>query len=429
MNIAALVNPAPQEPRRSLSNAHSLSASSPITPAAKLPTPPASTHQKMSQKRKRHDPKPIWAALEGEYVDGEQEAKRLQLEQRQQSRPPPPTARPQPAPQSLPLSQPPPGVQRNGHSAIGPSPPQLSGRELIGYERPVSDDPQVYDEMVRQVCEFLWTNIVVNSELRAAIAESPATEVEIEARWGQIKDRVSGQRLHGVHSTECVVKEGMQERTKFESTMSLEQHKRMNEYLNAQVQQSRQEGTLRTSVDYKHTREVDMFYELDRAGFEKLPSLTQSLIASSGRQRIRVTRDAKTNEVIRKIVKHRIANLEISSPKTEWDYRIGINLEIAFPGDIDTLKPVIETGKTAESMERKKDRVSYSWLGAYQIDLTQVSQGQSKNHELELELNGELMLQHAIANERGETNGFETLITGMLNNLRVLSREITPPGA
>ncbi|KAF2790025.1 mRNA triphosphatase CET1 [Melanomma pulvis-pyrius CBS 109.77] len=417
MNIAALVNPVPEAPRRSLSNTHSVSAPSPVTSAAKLPTPPSSTHNQMLRKRKRHDPKPIWAVLEHEVIEGEQEFKRLQLEQRQQSRPPPP-------PHSQSQSRPPPSVlQRNGPASSGPSP--FFGRQLIGYERPISDDPQVYDEMARQVCDFLWLNVVDNASLRSAIAESPDTEVEIEARWGQIQDRQTGRRLVSVHDTECVLKSHVAESTKFESTMSIQQHKKMNEYLNRQVQDSRREGTMRSSVNYKHTHEVDMFYDLDRAGYEQLPPLTRHLIANSGRQRVRVTRDAKTNQVIRKIIKHRVANLEISSPKTEWDYRIGINLEIMFPGDIETLIPVVENGKTLESMERKKDRVSYSWLGAYQIDLTQVSQGQSKNHELELELNGEVMLR-AAENVKEDPSDFEGMITGMLNNLRVLSREVTP---
>ena len=419
MNIAALVNPVAEAPRRSLSNSHSMMASSPVTSAAKLPTPPATTARKqMSQKRNRHDPKPIWAVLEHEVIEGEQEAKRQQLEQRQQSRPPIPTT--QAHPQSR--SQPPSNGQRNGAPSVGgPSP-----RGLTGFERPVSNDSHVYDEMAREVCDFLWRNIVENKELRSAIAESPDTEVEIEARWGQIQERHTGDRLGGHHSTECVLKPHVAESTKFESTMSIEQHRRMNVYLNKQVEDSKPPSA-RTTVTYKHTHEADMFYELDRAGFELLPVLTQRLIASSGRQRIRVTRDMKTGQVIRKIIKHRIANLEISSPQTEWDYRIGINLEIEFPGATDTLKPVIESGRTVESMERKKDRVSYSWLGAYQIDLTQVAQDSSKNHELELELNGVVMLDAATRLQKNEPNDFEGLIAGMLNNLRVLSREVTPP--
>jgi polynucleotide 5'-triphosphatase len=186
----------------------------------------------------------------------------------------------------------------------------------------------------------------------------------------------------------------------------------------------------RPKVDYKHTREVDRFYELDKTAFSLLPPQTQKLIAQAvGRQRIRITRDEKTNAIINRVIKLRIANLEISSPQTEWDYRIGINLEINYSGPVDTLTPAVEQGRTVESMERRKDRMSYSWLNAYQIDLTQVSQAHGKNHELELELDSSALLDAANRVKVGEDNDFEGLVNGMVNNLRVMSREVTPPVA
>jgi polynucleotide 5'-triphosphatase len=269
---------------------------------------------------------------------------------------------------------------------------------------------------------------ITNDAVRSAIAESEHTQLEIEARWGQIIDRQSNGRLRGFHETETVIKSQSVD-IKFESTMTMEQHKRMNMYLNSQVQASIAPGASRAPVAYQHTREVDIFYELGQAQFATLPETVKRLINAGGaRQRIRVTRDQKTNQVIRTMIKHRIGNLEISSPQTEWDYRIGINLEINYPGSIDNLEPVVEPGKNLESMKRQKDRMSYSWMGAYQVDLTQVQQGPMKNHELELELSSDVLLEHADKVRNKEPSKFEELITGMMNNLRVLSREITPPG-
>jgi polynucleotide 5'-triphosphatase len=209
----------------------------------------------------------------------------------------------------------------------------------------------------------------------------------------------------------------------------MEQHKRMNMYLNGQVRESLAPGASRAPVKYHHTKEVDIFYELGQEQFAVLPEMVKRLIHSGGaRQRIRVTRDQKTNQVLRTMIKHRIGNLEISSPQTEWDYRIGINLEINYPGSIDNLEPVVEAGKSLESMKRHKDRMSYSWLDAYQVDLTQVQQGPFKNHELELELGSDVLIDNADRVRRKEPNSFEGLINGMMYNLRVLSREITPSG-
>ncbi|KAH7563476.1 hypothetical protein BM1_00523 [Bipolaris maydis] len=437
MDISALVNhdgDATVLPRRSLSIPHSTATSSPVTFAAKIPSPPPKTKFKqMSLKRKRHDPKPIWAYREGEELPPE--LKQLQEQQRQQSRPPPTVAQPQPHAQPPPQAhpqprpQPSPMVERNGHpsSEKGAPPPGTAVRELSGFERPISNDAQIYDDVSRNVCDFIWNTAVNNEVVRSAIAD-PRVQLEVEARWGQIIDKQTDQRLRGFWRTETVLNTDVLE-VKFESTMTAQQHKRMNLFLNAQVQQSKAPGAPRPPIDYRHTYETDMFYELDQQGFSSLNPIVQRLISTAGgRQRVRVTRDKNTGEFLRAIIKHRLGNLEVSSPKTEWDYRIGINLEIDFPGPIESLTPAVEGGKTAEGMHRQKDRMSYSWLGAYQVDLTQVSQGPSKNHELELELDSGVLIAEADKVRRKEPTKFESLINGMMNNLRVLSREITVSG-
>ncbi|KAH7406063.1 CYTH-like domain-containing protein [Phaeosphaeria sp. MPI-PUGE-AT-0046c] len=436
MDISALVNhdgDAAVLSRRSMSIPHSISAPSPVTSSANLPTPSQPTRRQMPLKRKRHEPKPIWAYREGEKLPPELQK---QHEQRQQARPPPPAAQPQPAPPPPPQAhqhaQPPtPMVHRSGPPSNGNSAPSHSTvtTELSGFERPISNDKRVYDEVSRKVCDFIWNLAINNENLRKAVAESEHTQVEVEARWGQIIDRQSNSRLRGYHDTETIIKSQNLD-LKFESTMTMEQHKRMNMYLNGLVRESKAPNASRAPVDYQHTREVDIFYELGQDQFAALPEAVKRLIHAGGaRQRIRVTHDQKTGQVLRSMIKHRIGNLEISSPQTEWDYRVGINLEINYPGPVDNLEPVVEPGKSLESMKRHKDRMSYSWMGAYQVDLTQVQQGSLKNHELELELNSDVLLNNADKIRGGEDSQFEKLISGMMYNLRVLSREITPPSA
>ncbi|KAH8724020.1 CYTH-like domain-containing protein [Phaeosphaeriaceae sp. PMI808] len=433
MDISALVNhdgdPAVL-PRRSVSRPGSISASSPIPSSANLPTPSKQIRRQMP-KRKRHDPKPIWAYREDEKLSPELQKKQEQL---QQSRPPPKhPAQSQTVPQAHSQASPPPIAHRNGpppNRNNGNSVPSQGAAdiELNGYARPISNAAHVHDDVVRKVCDFIWNQAVNNEIVRKAIAESEHTQLEIEARWGHIIDRSSSGRLRGFHETETVIKSQSMD-LQFESTMTMEQHKRMNNYLNNQVRESQVPGASRAPIKYQHTREVDSFYELGQEQFATLPDTVKRLINAGGaRQRIRVSRDQKTNEVLRSMIKHRIGNLEISSPQTEWDYRIGINIEINFPGPVDNLKAVVEPGKTVDSMKRHKDRMSYSWMDAYQVDLTQVQQGPSKNHELELELSSDVLLDNADRVRRNEENKFEGLITGMMNNLRVLSREITPGG-
>jgi hypothetical protein len=86
MDISALVNhdgDAAVLPRRSRSISHSISASSPVTSSASLPPAAQPTRRQMPQKRRRHDPKPIWAYREGEQLSPE--LQKLQ-DQREQAR-------------------------------------------------------------------------------------------------------------------------------------------------------------------------------------------------------------------------------------------------------------------------------------------------------------------------------------------------------
>lgn len=278
----------------------------------------------------------------------------------------------------------------------------------------------MYDEVTRHVASFIWTNAIANELLRNATAESELTQLEVEARWGQIVERTTDKRMRGYHDTETLIKSNSVD-VKFESTMTMEQHKRMNNYLNVQYGESKQPAAARPPITYEHTHEIDTQYDLGDEQLAILPEAARKLINMMGtRQRIRVTRKRDTNEVVRSLIKLKVSNLEISSPRTEWDYRIGINVEINYPGPVDNLTAVVDQGKTVDAMQRHKDRISYSWLGAYQVDLTQVQQGPMKNHELELELDSNLLLENA-----GNTVKYEAMIAGMMNNLRVLSRVIT----
>jgi polynucleotide 5'-triphosphatase len=430
MDIAALVNHEEVPPRRSLSGSLARRQSSVSSSSAQLPTPPVTTNNEAepkTRKRKRGDPKPIWAAREDETFEG------LTFRQWQQKRE---QSRPAPAPQTQapPQPQPQPGAMQM-HNGPPPSnhfgSPGPRAQVLPGYEIPISNDNRVYEDVARKVCDFIYNTVITKEEVRAAIAEAPGqTQVEVEARWGQLIHRATSQRFQSNVVTEGVVNKHNAEDFQFESTMTMPQHKQMNTYLNRQVQMASVDPT-RAKIDYKHTKEEDSLYELDRDSFQLLPPNTRILIGmvSKKLQRIRVTRDTKDpSKPPSALIKVRLANMEIASPMTEWDYRIGINLEIKYPGPLDNLKPVVESGRDAEAMKRFKDRVSYSWLDAFQIDLTQVISDGKKNHELEFELNSDVLLANGDKVVRQEMdNAFEALVNGMMNNLRVLSREVTAP--
>ena len=136
-------------------------------------------------------------------------------------------------------------------------------------------------------------------------------------------------------------------------------------------------------MDYKHTRETDTFYELTQAGALALPqSIASGLNINprhANKSKVRITTDQKTGEVLAKIIKARVADIDIYSPRTVFDWRVSVNVEMDYKGETtDLVEPQTRDGKQAD---RNKDRMSYKHL-AYQIDLTQVTPAEVDKHIL-----------------------------------------------
>ncbi len=127
-------------------------------------------------------------------------------------------------------------------------------------------------------------------------------------------------------------------------------------------------------MDYVHTYEIDKFYEVPQAAELSLPASIRAQMANNRNKKakLRITKNSKTGEELAKIIKVRIADLDIFSPQTVFDYRISINLEMKYEGDAEDLVEAMEGGR--RPTERKKDRLTYRHQ-AYQIDLTQVVSG------------------------------------------------------
>lgn len=222
------------------------------------------------------------------------------------------------------------------------------------------------------VCDFLFKEVVLRRDLAAgaagASATGPGAILEIEAKLGQIVDKERGGRLRLPVMTECVINSNNSDfRTAFESSMSLAQHRVMNNFLNEAVKASMpQAGLKRIPLSYAHKKERDTFYEVP---LNELPPLIQNYLNPRHKPKVRVTTDQKTGDILAKIIKCRIADLDVYSPSTNVDWRISVNLEMNFDRDVQQF-PISEGGG-GRGRERIKDRMSYRHL-AYQIDLTQV---------------------------------------------------------
>lgn len=124
-------------------------------------------------------------------------------------------------------------------------------------------------------------------------------------------------------------------------------------------------------MTYVHTYESDSFYELSPAAEMMLPpSIRAQVNLRSSKAKVRITTDQKTGKTLAKIIKVRVADMDVYNPQAPFDWRISINLEMNFEGNMRDLVEVMEGGK--QSRERNKDRMTYRHL-AYQIDLTQVT--------------------------------------------------------
>ena len=208
-----------------------------------------------------------------------------------------------------------------------------------------------------------------------------------------------------------------------------QQHKTLNDFLNAEVKTSHTRPPVgqrpRVKIHYEHKRERDSFYELTEAGFQSLPPAARSVIESQGtlkRTKVRVTRDQKTGRETTRIVKCRLVDLDIYCPREAFDVRISINLEVGFQGELDD-------NTKAKFPDRVKDRLSYLHQ-AYQIDLTQVTDGGSsgeKTHELEVEISSAEVRKQMTFLQEGRDNELERLIKVFLDNVKVLARAVPPP--
>ena len=122
-------------------------------------------------------------------------------------------------------------------------------------------------------------------------------------------------------------------------------------------------------MSYVHTHECDTFYELSQSGQLSLPaSIRAQLNPRHNKAKVRITTNQKTGEVIARIIKARVADIDIYSPRTAFDWRVSVNLEMNFEGD---MRDLVEVQEGQRRGDRNKDRMSYRHL-AYQIDLTQV---------------------------------------------------------
>lgn len=126
----------------------------------------------------------------------------------------------------------------------------------------------------------------------------------------------------------------------------------------------------RVQIVYAHRYERDRFYELPPSAVKNLPGPIREQLNPRHTVKVRVTHDQKTGQQLAKIIKARVADLDVHNPRFPLDCRISVNLEMRYDGDIESL--ISSSEASSRIPDRNKDRLSYT-QSHYQIDLTQVT--------------------------------------------------------
>ncbi|RGP71625.1 mrna-capping enzyme subunit beta [Fusarium longipes] len=310
----------------------------------------------------------------------------------------------------------------NAHAA----PPVEPGpQEILGAWEPSITGVKPYEDISRQVADFLFLNVLNAPDMMEI--SSKGIQFEIEAKLGTLIDKDTGHRRveRGVTS-ECILMDTS--RVAFESSMTEAAHKKNNDFLNEIVKSTHPRGpggaNHRVPVVYKHRRERDRFFDLPAELQDRVPGCVRKRLGKGRRIRVRVTHDQKTQEVLGKIIKARVADLDIHFPSLPMDCRISINLEMDWDGTLEELEQIPNPG---DNPDRNKDRLSYT-QGPYQIDLTQVIHSGlggrlEKKHELEIELDTKLLIDQGRKAASGAAHRYPELVEGLVDNIRVLTRK------
>lgn len=312
-----------------------------------------------------------------------------------------------------------------------PPPPAEPGpQDILGPWEASITGVKPYEEISKTVADFIFIHVINNPDIKEITGRG--IQFEIEAKLGTLLDKDTNFRVDRLLDTECVLHDNG--RVAFKSSMTEAHHKAFNDFLNDVVIKTdprAPNGTGRVQVHYKHRREVDRYFELTPELQNRLPGCVRSRLGSRVRNvKARVTYDQRTGEVLNKIVKARIADIDIHMPTNPMDCRISINLEMNWEGPVQELEQ-LGPGQNDESSDRQKDRLSYT-QGHYQIDLTQVTLSNSvpgtahktdKEHELEIELASPIVLDQCAKAMNGAPHRYQELIEGFLDNVRVLARK------
>ncbi|KAL8806646.1 MAG: hypothetical protein Q9182_001174 [Xanthomendoza sp. 2 TL-2023] len=315
----------------------------------------------------------------------------------------------------------------NGHGSMDGIRSTPGPSELLGPWEPAITNIIPSDELIRAIMNWL---IGIFHEMSEVIIDM----VEIEAKIGILEDKNTGGRIRIPVETECIVNRNNPNlQAQFKSSMTMAQHAQLNEFLNKAVIESKpappnappKSGRPRVPLVYARFKQTDSFYDLSPNALNTLPPVIQNYLDRRHSPKVRITTEQGTGKEVARIIKVKVADIEVYCPRALFDWRVSVNLEMKWNGDVKDLVKSTE-GKDRRNPERKKNRLSYK-QGPYQMDLTQVEKmgansSIEKEHELEIELSTAAVREQIHRVLSHQPDAYEDLIKGYVDNIRTVVR-------
>lgn len=266
---------------------------------------------------------------------------------------------------------------------------------------PVSlTDVLPFEELTRKVTEWLFATLHQLGDDRKY--------AEVEIKLGRIMQKENDSRLSMPVITETVVRpDYARNLTYFVPSVSDRQFDGAVHFLDSLAKESKANPGKPTDIradPSKHTTDV-----------------TYNIIDNVDNVRVTLNED---DEVLERIIKRRVDNLDVHSPGDLLDFRVTVSLEIPQSESEYNMLKLSKNG------QRVKNRLSYRHR-AFQADLTLVTNNQKvATRELELEMNQELLLKYYHGLERGDKDAsieFEELVRFLIDNARLILRKVSRP--
>lgn len=273
--------------------------------------------------------------------------------------------------------------------------------------------------VVRTIAEWIYANFV-------EIPLENRQFVELELKFGTIKDRNSGHRLDIGVSSECIYTKSLD--IQFDMGVHEVGWNDMRSFLEElektyQDENRKNPAKPRRKFSVLEIDNTDLFFQI--AERNEMP------------KKIRITRDNALNPPrYSGILKKRLADLYIHNPSSMYDLRLSLSMEL--PISESSIEPILKKNKP--TLTRIKRRTSWTHAPtATQFDFTRVLQPRTSrnkqgktvtehdhSHELEMEIDTqEIFKGFDKIRDGSDTIRFEELVEVFLNNARCLNNRVT----